>query len=180
MKEKKRNVYLETMRIIASLAVVFMHTGGDGYTLFAQYSPDRIKYWIYLFLAVFAKFPIPIFFAISGMLLLPKEESIKEIWKKRISKTFMVLLLFSFISYMWDAIEEKVHFSLTEFVRSLYSSQWNYAYWYLYAYLGFLICLPFLRALARKLEKKDYFYLIGIVSVVTGLLPIVEFFFLHN
>lgn len=176
MKEKKRTVYLEAMRIIASLAVVFMHTGGDGYTLFAQYSPDRIKYWIYLFLAVFAKFPIPIFFAISGMLLLPKKESIKEIWRKRISKTLVVLLLFSFVSYIWDVIEGKITFSLLEFIRSIYSSQWNYAYWYLYAYLGFLICLPFLRALVQKLEKKDYFYLLGIASVVTGVLPMVEFF----
>lgn len=176
METKKRTVYLEVMRIIASLAVVFMHTGGDGYTLFAQYSPDRIKYWIYLFMSVFCKFPIPVFFAISGILLLPKKESIKEIWKKRISRMFLVLILFSFASYMWDVFEKKGTFSLKEFFRSVYSSQWNYAYWYLYAYLGFLICLPFLRALVQRLEKKEYFYLLGIVSVVTGILPIVEFF----
>ena len=176
MQNKPRNIYFDVLKIIVSFLVVFNHTGSNAFTLFMQYEPDRIKYWIYLFIAVAGRIPIPVFLGISGALLLTRREDLKTIWKKRIGSMFMTLLVFSFLSYGWDVLEGKMEFSLVEFAKGLYSYQWNYAYWYLYAYLGFLICLPFLRALVQKLEDRDYFYLFGIVIVLNGVLPILEYF----
>jgi len=174
--EKTREIYFDILKIVASFLVVFNHTGGNGFSLFITYEPNRIKFWICLCMAILCKVAVPLFLTVSGALLLPKvEEDIKDIWKKRIGKMFMVLFVFSFVSYSWDVIENGREFSIREFLQGIYSSQWNYAYWYLYAYIGFLICLPILRAIVRTFETKEYLYLFGIATVLSGVIPVMEF-----
>lgn len=48
----------------------------------------------------------------------------------------------------------------------MYSSQ-TYAFlWYLYAYIAFLISVPFLRVLVKNLSNKSFVYMIAICMVV--------------
>ena len=60
---KEKNIYLEAMRVIAIFFVIFNHTGSNGYTLFSQEPIGSGKFWIYLFISVFCKFSVPLFFA---------------------------------------------------------------------------------------------------------------------
>ena len=53
---------IELIRIIAVFFVIFNHTGTMGYFLFASYEPRSIQYWIYLFISVFCKISVPLFF----------------------------------------------------------------------------------------------------------------------
>ena len=96
---KEKNIYLEAMRVIAIFFVIFNHTGSNGYTLFSQEPIGSGKFWIYLFISVFCKFSVPLFFAISGALMLEKQYDHKKLFE-RIMRIFIVLFVFSFAYYI--------------------------------------------------------------------------------
>ena len=44
-------------------------------------------------------------------------------------------------------------------------------YWYLYAYLGILLILPFFRSITVRMKKQDVLYLLGVRLVIGALIP---------
>lgn len=46
------------------------------------------------------------------------------------------------------------------------------AVWFLYAYLGMLLLLPFLRAMVRKLEVQHFLYLFSLQIILVAVLPL--------
>ena len=116
-KIQRKKMYIEFIRIIAGFFVIFNHTRERGFFLFASYPENSIQYWLYLFLSVFCKFSVPMFFAISGALLLSKDEPIKELYKKRVLKMVLVLLLFSFLYYLRSILDNLSAFSLKHFIE---------------------------------------------------------------
>lgn len=82
--EKSKILYLEVLRILSIFFVIFNHTGANGFFLFSAYKSTEIQYWVYLFVSIFCKFSVPMFLAISGALMLGREnESIHRIWTKK-------------------------------------------------------------------------------------------------
>lgn len=164
------------MRIVAIFFVIFNHTAKNGFWLFSLYPPDSFQYWTYLFLSVFCKFSVPLFFAISGALLLGNDqESIRTVWAKRILKILVVLVAFSFLYFLRSCVTENHPINFYEFIIRLYQSNWNYSFWYLYVFLAYLMCLPFLRVLVKGLTKKRYYYLIGMSLAFDGILPVLQY-----
>ena len=110
---------------------------------------------------------------ISGALLLGKQEDIKTLCKKRIVRIIAVIILASFAQYIcniWGNFEE---FSIKSFFRTIYSRNILYSYWFLYAYLAFLILLPFLRLLVKNIKKEHYYYLFTIYVIYKIIVPII-------
>ncbi len=169
-----KKLHIEIMRIIAILFVIYNHTGDYGFMLFRFYPNTDIRYWVFLMISVFCPFAVPLFFAISGALLIPKEEPIKTIWMKRIVKMGIILLVASFIGYVKNFVPEQ-GFSLKHFIKLVYSSPdcW-FALWFLYSYIAFLIGLPFLRCMVKNMPDKLFYYLIAI-TITCDAIPILEY-----
>lgn len=91
--------------------------------------------------------------------------------KKRVLRFAAVLILFSFVQYLFEINFDLHSFSMAYFVKNLYTSKFAEAYWYLYAYLGYLLSLPFLRKMVRSMENKDFIFMTICVFVI-NLLPI--------
>lgn len=68
-----KHLDIELMRILACFFVIYNHTGVQGFYLFSLYDSSSSTYLMGLFLSVFCKFAVPIFFAISGALLLDRD-----------------------------------------------------------------------------------------------------------
>lgn len=180
---KAREIYLDVLRIIACYLVIFNHTGNRGFGLYISYAGVSVwKFAICSFVSVICKAAVPIFFAISGSLLLGKREPIRKIFEHRISRIVYVLIVFNFIYYIRELHYSRslLDFNLKEFLITMYSSQWTGPLWYLYAYLSFLLALPVLRALVQNLESKDFWYIVGLVFLFTGVIPMVEFLVFNN
>lgn len=178
MKNRRSHIYLEFMRIIACFFVIFNHTGAEGFFLCSRQHMPSFKFWIYLFISIFCKFAVPLFFAISGALLLKKTETISYIIEKRVFRILTILVSFSFLYYLREIYSGRQEiFSIEEFFGRLYSSNWNTAYWYLYAFIPFLISLPFLRVLVKDMENREYYYMFFIALIFEGIIPTVEYLF---
>ena len=168
--------FIHILRIIAVFFVIFNHSGDIGFYLYADYSVSSIQFCVYLLFSIFSKVSVPLFFLISGALLLNKpDESLTELWRKRIFKIAVPLVFFSLVYYCYALYWSGEPFCLSEFLNKLYASDLMYHLWYMYAYIGYLMCIPFLRSMVKSLPDKYFYYMIGIALFFNGILPCVEY-----
>ena len=170
-----KKTYLEIMRIIAAFFVIFNHTGYYGFLQFFYVPTDSFKFWIYCFISVFSKFSVFLFLMISGALLLGKEEPASKLCK-RIFRTVIALILISFFYYIKSIGFDFNKFEIITFITNLYSGSIKYNLWYLYLYIGFLISLPFLRAMVKNLKKTHYYYMAIVGVIINAIIPIAQYF----
>lgn len=168
----KRLIHLDILRILAIFFVIFNHTGSRGYMLFADQA-ESILYFPYMMFSVLCKIAVPIFFMISGALLLPKQESLKQIFLKRVLRIFIVLVLISIPYYLW--LHRFEGLGIKNFFTVIYSDCATTSLWYLYAYIGLLLLLPFLRSMVRNMKQSDFVYLIVGHLILFGILPCLEY-----
>ncbi len=165
--------HIDFLRILAIFLVILNHgafripTTGHGI----------LGSWVIFFFNQLIKMAVPIFFMISGALLLARKESYGQLFWKRIPRFLGVIIFFWTLQWSADIFSNGVFPSPSQFLQSLYSSSLlvervgAYVAWFLYAYLAMLLLLPLLRRLARSMRDRDYLYLFGLQLVIAALLP---------
>lgn len=174
--KSNKHLYIEAIRILACLFVIFNHTGDLGFSMFTTRTPGSRSFWFYLFPSIFCKAAVPLYFAITGALLLGKDEPLSIIWKRRIPRTLIVLFLFSLLYYFSNAEAPVHHFNILSFLRTIATGSITSSYWYLYSHLGLLVCLPFLRALIKNLDDRHFYYWIILHFIFNSILPVFTYF----
>lgn len=174
--EIKRKYHIDVLRILACFAVIFNHFD-PGFFIFSQKQHGTIAYWILLALSVFCKFAVPIFFMITGALLLKKDESISTLYKKRVRKIALVLLVTSLVYYFFE--KYAIH-NVNLGISAIYTGETEYHLWYLYSYLALLMSLPFLRSIAKDLTKNKIIYLFVLYITIRYFIPLIQLLLFSN
>ncbi len=164
----RRKIYFDFLRIISILLVMFNHTGNRGFIRFTDLEYRGGSYYLLIACSIIISIAVPVFFMISGALLIPKVESLKTLYKKRILKYTVILLVFSFVSWRYYSDWDMHAFDWLYFFRQLWSANWATSYWFLYSYISYLVLLPLIRMFAKALTDDGFKYLIVIyLSVQT-------------
>lgn len=170
----RKIVYLDFLKAVAIFLVIFNHTGTRGFFLFSE-RQSSLLYPVYLFLSLACKPAVPLFWMVSGALLLPKEESISRVYKHRILRMATVLVLFSLFHYFFLVCWESREFNLVEFLIKLYTFRHATSYWFIYNYIGMMMILPFLRNLSRSMTRSHFVYLFFLILFMRGVIPIIQY-----
>lgn len=142
-----------------------------------EYPCESWRFWVYMLLSICCKVAVPLFFCISGVLLLNRpDESLKMLWKKRILRIAIDLFVFSLAYAFFSSWKNGTDYDIVEFLRQMYSSETYGHLWYLYAYIAFLISTPFLRVMVKNLSNKYFVYMI-IICMVVSCFQVVETMF---
>ena len=173
-KSTNKTLYLEVLRIMAVFAVIFIHTGDLGYSLFTTRKFGSLDYWVDLAISIFSRFCVATFFAISGALLLNRIESLKKVWK-RILRMFIVIVVVSLLYWFEFLHNNGGKFSFMAFFHKFYYDQTRYHLWFVYSYIAFLITLPILRTIAQNLETKYFYYMIALEIFFRGIIPVLDY-----
>ncbi len=173
---KTPKTYLDVLKVLAIFLVLWNHTD-TGFDLYNRVL-DMPQHMLYLCFSIFDKIAVPLFFMCSGALLLGREESWRKLLTHRVRRFALILLIVSAINYL-QYYNDSSRFSFYDFISRLYTGSVRTPLWYLYAYLAFLLSLPFLRKLARCMRDQDYFWLLGFF-IVTQLLSVVDFFWFQG
>lgn len=167
--------YFEIMRIVAIALVIFNHL--PGYTLYMTTTGAR--QWIDMVISMITRINVPIFFMISGALLLKKEEDYLHVLKKRALRILIVIVLFNFGLFVLCTVKAQVKggvydSSLKNLIHGIFAGTLERAesYWFLYAYLGFLLMLPFLQRIAKGITKNEFYAIIVLHFIISSLIPI--------
>lgn len=173
---REKSLHFEIMRLLAIFFVIHTHTQDNGYYLFSRYPETEIAYWVYLAISIFGAFAVPLFFAVSGALMLNRPaEPLKQLWTKRVLRYGCLLVLVCSLYYFQMKDFDPSRVNLKELIIVLYSYSAGSITWYLYSYLAYLMLLPVLGTLARNLSNTHYYYLFAIVLVYRGLIPVAEY-----
>lgn len=173
MNQNRDKTYIDILRLISIFLVVFNHTNGFHF-------PDwtgwwDIGYWGILLQNEIVKMAVPVFFMISGALLLHKEETIGQLFTKRILRFLTVMVIIAVVQYLFYCHNQQCTPTIKRVFSSFYRGigEFNqfYAAWFLYAYVGVLIMLPFLRFIAAALTDRWMLYLLGVQMIFCCFYP---------
>ncbi len=170
--EKKRIVYLDFIRIIACFLVIFNHQ--EGYVLYKYDIPiGIIGRCFYIASSIFTTVNTPLFFMITGTLLLGrgKEETEKK-YLKRIWRAVLFIITANTLFYCFKHYSD---FFLDDLIYGIFSCSISGIYWYFYAYLGFVILLRFFRKIAASMDGYDFIYLVGAHCIINLLYPLLNY-----
>ena len=173
-----KRVHIELLRILACYLVIFNHAGGI--SLFARCEPGSLAYWVYCIMGQICNAAVPLFFAISGALLLPRTESIRDVYRKRVLRVAIVLLLVSALYHVWRVRLGEAEPGLRYYFYTLYTSGHYVHLWYLYAFLPFLMALPLLRPMAQSLKNEHFLYMVLLWLLFAAVLPVAEYLILQG
>ncbi len=171
--EVKRKYFLDFLRIIACFLVIVNHTNSS---IFLSSNPESTRWFISLSYFFVSKIAVPIFFMISGYLLLNKVENWKKIFS-RIFRIIVVLLACAVVYAVYKAFStsgEVVFKTIITDIISVYKNSPSNALWYLYAYLGILLMLPYLQKMTHLMTKRDYHIFFVVSGFIVGILPILK------
>lgn len=175
---KTRVIYLDLLKIMAAIFVVFNH-----YSYFVT-TNSFFSNIVMTIMFVICKVAVPIFIMVSGALILSKKITYKEIFTKRIFRIIVPLFIVSII-FTFEYSGGINFNNILLFILSLFMDTGNnfipYWLWYLYALIGLYIMTPFLKKMVLKFDKKDYkmfilFFVIG-VGVLNLISSIILVFF---
>lgn len=173
---KPKKLHIEFLRFFCIWLVMFTHTSTAGFSIYLL-RPESFFFPFYIAVPFWVKTAVPIFFMISGALLLPKEEPLSIIFKKRIWRFVQVIFVFSLLNYIYFYHNLNLSFfgHISKFFTMIYASNMATAYYFLYIYIGFLLMLPLWRVLVRHMTNRLFLYLISLNLVFVGIVPVFSF-----
>lgn len=166
----QRKFYLDFLRVIAIVLVVFNHTPAFHFPVSEQADVSWTEFFM-LCISIADKVAVPLFFMISGALLLPKKEALSTILKNRVLRMLIVLIIFLLAQNAFFYFSETLTLKRAV-VNILTGGTPAWATWFLYGYLAFLLMLPLLRLLIDKMEAQHFLYLVVLHFITVEFIPV--------
>lgn len=179
-----RKAYIEYLRVAAMLSVVAIHV-----CIAALNGFETSSIWsavFYLSIRNIFHYAVPVFFMISGALLLSpdREMPIKKLIHNYILKYGAVIILFGWAFAFLEEIFHAKTFSLAIVLRSfsnmLQGNSWDHM-WYMYTLLGMMFVVPVLRTITEKITKQsEIIYMVITFMLFLSLIPCLEDIFQYK
>jgi surface polysaccharide O-acyltransferase-like enzyme len=147
----KKDYSLDLIRVISMFLVIVIHVSNIYSRNYINISD--FSYFFATFFNGLARVSVPLFFMISGALLLSKKDD--DSYKKRITKMLIILISWSVIYYLWDIFVMNYDKPLVAtFFRSFFIPLKAHL-WFLYSLIGIYIVLPFIRKIFNNTSYKE-------------------------
>ena len=166
MHQKDKTLWLDNLRVIATIGVIFIHVSSDYVPMTGTVS--MYNFWIGNLFDSASRFSVPIFVMISGALLLPKDYPIATFLKKRISRLLLPFMFWS-LFYIAHSINYEIHqgnkmgvMEIARFVFVQFRDGSSLHLWYIYMIIGLYLFVPIIGKWVRNASEKEILYFLGI------------------
>ncbi|WP_119325724.1 acyltransferase [Companilactobacillus musae] len=171
MNKNHRIFYLDFIRVIAIFLVIFIHVSAIDTTL----NIGSGQWQITKILNYLAHISVPVFFMISGSLLLnsKKTTSLGYTWKQRIPRVTIPFVAWSIISPIVVGVYAhslSLHNVLTVVKTILYQPT-SPTLWFMYPLIGIYILSPVIKTFVDNASTEMLVYVTGIWLVTCSLIP---------
>jgi len=156
---KETILWIDLIRLVAIFLVVMIHVSGQLTNVWGKIPEDQ---WIIADIyGGIARVAVPLFFMISGYLLLPRSESLGAFYAKRMTKILIPLVVWSLIYLGWYCGGHPNTCTPSLAWDLLLRQGTYYHLWFLYSLLSIYLILPVLRLMIRPdTDKRILWYLI--------------------
>jgi surface polysaccharide O-acyltransferase-like enzyme len=166
--------YINYLRILAICLVIFLHCVSPFITNAVLYGTR--SYWFCLITNEIARTGVPLFFMISGYLLLGSEKtlSIGDFYKRRLSRILIPLLFWNIAYYLYYGIYGDGSLDIKVFLSELLYNGTAYHLWYVYTLFGIYLMAPFLKRIVAACTENQVWLFMLIIMFTGTLRPIVN------
>lgn len=176
-----RVVFADILRVLAIFAVIVIHVSGS-FSISSFSTTNLSNWWIENIFNSFSRWSVPIFFMVSGMLLLNplKPETMSIFFKKRFNKVIIPFLVWGIVYEIIKPRYTGVDFSLKGMLVDFLSGSIYWHFWFFYAIIMVYILTPIIKSFTSQATKGLLIYTLSIWFAMTSILPIAEFLFKIN
>ncbi|KAF2510806.1 acyltransferase family protein [Flavobacterium zhairuonense] len=179
---KNENVSFETqfglsfLRIMATFSVILIHVSASLVTKYGQIS--FFDWNVANFFDSISRYSVPMFFMISGALLLGRDYELIDFLKKRLGKILPPFIIWSTIySLLNRYLFGEDSFNLVKVVKDVFYGS-KYHLWFIFALLGVYLMVPILRKWIKNASNKEIQYVLIIwLLTVTLTIPNLKIYF---
>ena len=166
MKSQQREYWIDAVRSFACICVLMTHSP------IPTTEGGRVIIPVYNFFAVTGASIL--FFMISGALVLYKQQQFLPFMKKRISRIFFPMVIWTIISLLVRCIEGKTDWNEMsgKLLMIPFFPQVD-TYWFIYVIFGIYLLTPLLSTWLANTSRREVEYVLGVWGI-TLLFPFVE------
>jgi len=153
-----RIYWMDLVRVVAIFFVIVIHVTGS-----LAYAWNSIPFSTWLTSNIyesFARVSVPLFFMVSGSLLLAKNEPLKDFFLKRALKLIIPFIGWSLIYLFWRCTVIGESCSNQIVLRLFLLDGTYYHLWFIYALIGVYLITPLLRYLVLSSPQKVLWYFV--------------------
>ncbi|OGS69798.1 MAG: hypothetical protein A3G95_00305 [Flavobacteria bacterium RIFCSPLOWO2_12_FULL_31_7] len=153
------------LRIIATLSVVIIHVSAPEVVKFGEIS--SFEWHVANFFDSISRYAVPVFFMISGALLLGRTFEIKDFLKNRLGKIIPPFLFWSlFYSIVNRYFFNHETFNLSKIVKDIFYGS-EYHLWFVFALIGVYLIAPIIQKWIQISKKNDikYYLIIWLLTL---------------
>ena len=139
--------WADLMRVLAIYLVVVIHTSGQLTNVWGKVS---LAQWLMADVyGGIARVGVPLFFMLSGYLLLPRSESLRDFYSKRVLKIVIPFVVWSIIYISIDCAGKPGLCTRSYLLDYILLRKSFFHLWFLYTLLGVYLVMPALRLMVR-------------------------------
>lgn len=170
----KRIFYLDFLRGFAIIMVLILHSISD-YIVRAEFF-STTSWYANLFLNAFARTGVPIFFMISGCLILSSDstDNFGDFYKKRLMHVAIPLVFWNVAYFVSKCVVGYVEFDIRILLADFINCGTEYHLWYLYTLIGIYLLAPFLKILVDRCSMKQLVWLLILMMLCTTIRPFIN------
>lgn len=161
------DVSLDGVRVVATLMVLLIHISGKGFAGMAEH------WWAINTYESVSRICVPLFFMITGALLLPKSSSIESVIS-RVWRIVFVLFAWSFIYFVYYKFHGPTAANwFAAIVREPVAGH----FWYLYTLIVVYFFIPVLASFFNVAQVRLQIFILVVWFLVSSLIPVINRFF---
>ncbi|APX71920.1 acyltransferase [Companilactobacillus allii] len=168
---RSRVIYIDVIRVVAMLAVVFAHSCAN--MLIA--GPTTRHWGLANILVTITTVAVPLFYMISGVTILNSErtKNLSYLFKHRLPRILIPFLIWSLLSsIIFKLISGGLSFgSVLNSMLLIYHQPILTAYWFLYPLIGFYLLSPAIKAFVDNVDNNTMNYILIIWFITNIILP---------
>lgn len=175
-----RKTYIEWLRVTGMISVILFHIGSAAFPVFTDSWDHSFGGFFFQSVTNIAHFAVPVFFMISGALLLTpdREIPINKLVRRYILRYCLVILTFGFffsIIQEFFALRSVTPSLFTEALKdTLSGNTWTHM-WFVYTYIGILCVLPLLRGAVKTMSREEMRFTLLAMILFVSIKPFLDY-----
>jgi surface polysaccharide O-acyltransferase-like enzyme len=170
MDRNEHIFWLDATRVLAIFGVVLLHTAAPSLYKFGTIEPE--EWQIANIIDAFTRPSVPLFFMVSGALLLGRSISLPQL-KPKLIRLIVPLVAWSIIYLAIRAtIDPNINFIRLSLGAIIVPTM--YHLWFLYALIGLYLCLPLVGPVIQAASHTQLRYGLVLWVLASGVIPVFE------
>lgn len=170
------NFGISILRVLATLSVIIIHVSAPLVVDFGKIS--SFNWNVANFYDSISRYAVPVFFMISGALLLGKEFEIKDFLKNRLGKIIPPFLFWSLLYSLTNRyVFTHETFNISKVIRDVFYGS-EYHLWFVFTLIGVYLIAPIIQKWIHYSKQNDikYFLIIWILTLFLTLPGVAIYF----